>query len=185
VTSFVYYTATTVNGFIADQENSLSWLFEVEGADPDAALGAFLGDIGLQVMGSTTYQWLVEHENVVAEPQKWREFFGDLATRVFSSRDLALPAGADVAVVSGPVSDHVDDLIRTAGGKDIWIVGGGELAGQFLDAGRLDRIALDVAPAFVAGGAPLLPRRLPSARLELRTAEPRGPFVRLVYEVRE
>ena len=106
MTEFVYYTATSVNGFIADQDNSLSWLFEVEGADPDV-LADFLGGVGVQVMGSTTYLWLVEHENLVEEPEKWAEFFGNLATVIFSTRELELPRGADVTVMRGPVAGHV------------------------------------------------------------------------------
>ena len=182
MTEFVYYTATSVNGFIADQDNSLSWLFEVEGADPDV-LADFLGGVGVQVMGSTTYLWLVEHENLVEEPEKWAGFFGNLATVIFSTREPELPRGADVTVMRGPVAGHVAEIVRAAGDKDVWIVGGGDLAGQFLDAGRLDRIVLDVAPAFLLGGAPLLPRLVPPHRLRLVSVQARGPFARLVYEV--
>lgn len=182
MTRFVYRTATTVNGFIADQDNSLAWLFEVADTDPDM-LADMVGRFGVQVMGSTTYQWLVEHENVVAEPAKWQAFFGDLPTRIFSSRRLDLPTGANVTVVQGPVADQVAELIEAAEGKDVWIVGGGDLAGQFLDAGCLDRIELDMAPAFLRAGAPLLPRDVPSDRLRLSAVEAVGPFVRLAYDV--
>lgn len=66
---------------------------------------------------------------------------------------------------------------------DIWIVGGGDLAGQFLDADALDEIALSVAPVALTGGAPLLPRRVGSERLRLTSATAVGPFARLVYAV--
>ena len=182
MTSFVYRTATTVNGFIADEQNSLAWLFEVADTDPEM-LADMAGRFGVQVMGSTTFAWLVEHENVIEEPEKWTGFFGDLPTRIFSTREFPLPRGADVSIIHGPVVDHVPSLEALARGKDVWIVGGGDLAGQFLDAGHLDRIELDVAPAFVAGGAPLLPRVLSSSRLRLSEAEAIGPVARLVYEV--
>ena len=182
MTTFVYYAATTANGFIADEGDSLAWLFEVQGADPNA-LSDFLTGVGVQVMGSTTYRWLVEHENVAEDPRKWGALFGNVPTRVFSTRQLVLPHGADIDVVSGPVSGHVDDLVRVAGGSDVWIVGGGELAGQFLDAGWLDRIELDVAPVFLRAGAPLLPRVVSSTRMHLVSAEARGPFAHVVYEL--
>lgn len=182
MTEFVYHTAMSLNGFIADEDNSLAWLFEVDGTDPEMLAG-LMDRFGVQVMGSTTYAWLVEHENLVEEPEKWTGFFGDLPTKVFSSRDLPLPQGQDIEVLRGPVSQHADELVRLAGVKDVWIVGGGDLAGQFLDAGRLDRIELDVAPAFLLGGAPVLPRILASQRLRLLLAEARGPFVLLAYEV--
>ena len=80
-------------------------------------------------------------------------------------------------------SEHIDDLVESAGGKDVWIVGGGDLAGQFLDAGHLDRVELSVAPVFLRDGAPLLPRLVASDRLRLVTVERNGAFARLVYAV--
>ena len=68
-------------------------------------------------------------------------------------------------------------------GKNIWIVGGGELAGAFADAGLLDELILGVAPVTLGAGAPLLPRRLTSARLKLSGVEQRGEFAYLTYQV--
>jgi dihydrofolate reductase len=65
----------------------------------------------------------------------------------------------------------------------VWLVGGGELVGQLFDAGALDEVALTVAPVFLDGGAPLLPRRIESDRLRLLSAAAHGQFARLVYEV--
>jgi riboflavin biosynthesis pyrimidine reductase len=56
-------------------------------------------------------------------------------------------------------------------------------AGQFADRGLLDEILLGVAPVFLGGGAPVLPRRLPAARLKLTTVENDGQFVFLTYQV--
>jgi dihydrofolate reductase len=182
MTAFVYSTATSVNGFIADESNSLDWLFAVDEAD-ETAMAAFMQGVGVQVMGSTTYEWLLRHENLLEEPEKWSSFFGSITTRIFSSRDLPVPAGADARIIRGPVGEHIDDLVESAGGKDVWIVGGGDLAGQFLDAGHLDRVELSVAPVFLRDGAPLLPRLISSDRLRLVTVERNGAFARLVYAV--
>jgi dihydrofolate reductase len=182
MTAFVYSTATSLNGFIADESNSLDWLFAVGDMDGEP-MAEFMRGVGVQVMGSTTYEWLLRHESLLEEPEKWGMFFGSMATRVFSSRDLPVPAGADARIVRGAVSEHIDDLVASAGGKDVWIVGGGDLAGQFLDAGHLDRVELSVAPVSLRGGAPLLPRRLSSDRLRLVTVERNGSFARLVYAV--
>lgn len=182
MTAFVYSTATSVNGFIADGANSLDWLLAVDDVD-QAPMADFLRGVGVQVMGSTTYQWLLGQENLIEEPEKWGTFFGSMATRILSSRELPLPNGADARILRGPVGDHIDHLIECAKGKDVWIVGGGDVAGQFLDAGHLDRIELSVAPAFLRGGAPLLPRLMSSDRLRLVEVERNGSFARLVYEV--
>ena len=179
---FVYYVATSLNGFIADDRNSLDWLFAVPDADPEMSSG-FLASVGIQVMGSTTYTWLLEHEDLVAQPAKWREVFGDLPTAVLTSRSLPAPDGADIVFLRGPVADHAEALVTRAGDKDVWIVGGGDVAGQFLDAHRLDRVVVTIAPALLESGAPLLPRTVRADRLRLESVERVGPFALLTYAV--
>lgn len=176
----VYNTATSINGFIADENNSLAWLFEVP---TDEASMARLAppDSPVIVMGSTTYEWLLAEEDLLAHPEKWQGFYAGKAVFVFTSRDLPVPEGAEITFLSGPVAQHLGTL-RAIG--DVWVVGGGDLAGQFLDVAALDEITLSVAPAFLTGGAPLLPRRLGAADLRLVSAEAVGEFARLVYRKR-
>jgi dihydrofolate reductase len=76
-------------------------------------------------------------------------------------------------------------MARAAAGRNIWLVGGGDLVGQFADRGLLDEILLGVAPVTLGGGAPLLPRRLTASRLELVEAERDRQFARLTYRVRK
>ncbi|MEX0428471.1 dihydrofolate reductase family protein [Nocardioides sp. DS6] len=183
---FVYATATTLDGFIADPDNSLDWLFAVEGGDESIAdLESFVAGVGVMVEGSTTYRWVLDHEELLEKPEKWQEFYSDRPTYVFSSRsDLPLVPGADIRVVSGPVSDHLAAIGETAGDKDVWIAGGGDLVGQFYDAGALDQIRLSVAAVTLGAGAPLLPRRIESDTLRLLEVKQIGQFATLRYEVR-
>ncbi|MBD3756545.1 MULTISPECIES: dihydrofolate reductase family protein [Microbacterium] len=177
----IFDTATSLNGWIADEENSLAWLFAVDGGmEPDPTL---VPDAAVLVMGSTTYEWVLGESDILAHPEKWREFHGDRPTFVFTTRELPKPDGADITFVSGSVADLVPRFRAAAGDRDIWVVGGGELAGQFLDAGVLDEIAVSIAPVLLTGGAPLLPRRLESDRLRLVSARAVGQFARLVYAV--
>jgi dihydrofolate reductase len=179
----LFDTATTINGWIADENNSLAWLFAVEnGEQPDE--GLFPSGAAVMVEGSTTYEWVLAESDILANPEKWREFHGDRPTFVFTSRELPVPEGADIRFVSGEVADAIPAIREAAGDGDIWVVGGGDLAGQFLDAGALDEIALSVAPVALTGGAPLFPRRVESDRLRLVSAEKVGQFARLVYAVR-
>ncbi|WP_394768847.1 dihydrofolate reductase family protein [Lacisediminihabitans sp.] len=180
----IYNTASTLNGFIADEKNSLDWLFEVESAD-GGDLESFIHRIGVLVEGSTTYEWVLRQERLLEEPHKWAGFYGDRPTFVFTSRDLPVPDGADVRFVCGPVADALPAIIDAAGERDVWVVGGGELAGQFLDAGALDEIQVSIAPAAVDGGAPLLPRAVGARTLSLRRVEQRGQFAHLSYDVRK
>lgn len=178
----VFDTATTINGWIADEHNSLAWLFAVEGGEhPDE--GLFPADAAVMVEGSTTYEWVLEESDILANPEKWHEFHGDKPVFVLTSRELPAPEGADIRFRSGPIAELLPELREAAGDGDIWVVGGGDLAGQFLDAGALDEIALSVAPVALTGGAPLLPRRVESDRLRLEHAERFGQFARLVYSV--
>lgn len=178
----IYDTATTFNGWIADEHGSLGWLFGVDHAGlPDDSFGP--PSASVLVEGSATYEWVLEAEELLTHPEKWQGFFGDTPTFVFTHRILPVPAGADVRFVSGPVRDVLPEFRAAAGEGDIWVVGGGELAGQFLDAGALDEIHLSVAPVALEGGAPLLPRTIGANRLHLVSATRYGQFARLVYTV--
>lgn len=178
----VFDTATSFNGWIADEDNSLAWLFAVEGGEhPDD--GLFPTGVSVMVEGSTTYEWVLAESDILAHPERWREFHGDRPTFVFTTRELPVPEGADIRFVSGPVADVLAEIRAAAGDGDIWVVGGGDLAGQFLDAGALDEIALSVAPVALTAGAPLFPRRVGSDRLRLVSASAVGQFARLVYRV--
>ena len=176
----IFDTASSFNGWIADENDSLGWLFAVP---DDGSATADLPDAAVLVEGSTTYEWLLAETAMLAHPEKWHEYYGDRPTFVFTSRELPVPAGADVRFVSGRVSDLLPVLREAAGGGDIWVVGGGDLAGQFLDADALDEIAITLAPVALTGGAPLLPRTIGSDRLRLTEARAVGPFARVRYEV--
>ncbi len=160
-----YYTASSVDGFLADPDHSLSWLLRRD-VDPAGPMGydAFLTGVGALVMGASTFRWLVEHE-YAGDPTS-RPWLYEQPTWVFSSRDLVVPQG-DVRVVSGDVAVHAADLATAAGGRDVWVVGGGDLAGQFADAGLLDEVWVQYAPVALGAGAPLLPRRLELRLLEV------------------
>lgn len=181
----IFYTATTLNGFLADDNDSLDWLFAVPGGEGgDADFQRFLDGIGVLVQGSSTYEWVVAHEDLVAHPEKWPAYYGQRPTFVFSTRDLPRVLGADVRFVRGDVCDAWSAIAEAAGDRDVWVVGGGDLAGQFADAGLLDEIRVSVAPATLTSGKPLLPRTLGADRLELTAVRQAGAFAELTYAVR-
>ena len=91
--------------------------------------------------------------------------------------------GADIRFVQGAVTEHWPDIVAAAGDKDVWILGGGDLVGQFADAGLLDEIVVTFAPVTLAAGKPLLPRDLDHTRLELTGVRQAGPFAELTYRV--
>jgi dihydrofolate reductase len=182
-----YYTATSIDGFIADQDNSLDWLFSVgaggEGVAGTNPFDAFFSGVGAFAMGATTYAWVLEHDALLDQPIKWADYYGDVPAWVFTHRDLPRVPGADLTFVRGDVRPVHEAMVAAAMGKNVWIVGGGELAGAFADEGLLDELVLGVAPVTLGAGAPLLPRRLTSSRLTLTNVERRGQFAYLTYAV--
>lgn len=175
-----YYTATTLDGFIADQSHSLEWLF-TRNQDRAGPLNYndFIAEVGALAMGSTTYEWILGHEFAGKDPSEWRWPY-EQPTWVFSSRELTPVPGADLRVVRGDVAPVHADIVEAAGGRNVWVVGGGDLAGQFADAGLLDEVIVYIAPVTLGGGAPLLPRRI---ELRLDELGRNGDFACARYSV--
>jgi dihydrofolate reductase len=161
-----YYTATSLDGFIADPEHSLDWLFTRQ-QEPDGPLNYrdFIAEVGAIAMGSTTYEWILDHEFKDKAPADWKWPY-DVPSWVFTHRQLPVVPNAAIEFASGDVAPVHEAMVRAAGDRNVWIVGGGDLAGQFADAGLLDEVIVMLAPVTLGAGAPLLPRRL-----ELRVEE--------------
>lgn len=180
----IYNTAASLDGYLADRDNSLSWLFAVASDEAQTRGQAeFMAGVGALVEGSTTYEWVLAEADLLAAPERWQEFYGDRPTFVFTTRELPCVPGADIRFVSGAIDGVLPAMRAAAGGRDIWLFGGGDLAGQFFDAGALDEIIVSLAPVTLGAGAPLLPRRIEADRLRLVSAAAEGQFVRATYAV--
>jgi dihydrofolate reductase len=160
-----YYTATSLDGFIADVDNSLDWLFTRKRRD-DGPLnyGEFIAEVGAIAMGSTTYEWILDHEFRGKDPVDWKWPY-DVPCWVFTHRELQVVPSARIEFTSADVATVHEAMVAAAGDRNVWIVGGGDLAGQFADVGLLDEVIVSIAPVTLGGGAPLLPRRI-ELRLE-------------------
>jgi len=148
----IYYTACSLDGYIAGPGHSLDWLLtrdhDPEGPD---SFTAFIGGVGALVMGANTYQWVLDHQD---GPWPYREPAWVMTHRTFAASDGDVRfSRADVAAVHA-------EATSAAAGRDVWLVGGGELVGQFHDAGLLDELHVQYAPATLGAGMPLLPRRI-------------------------
>src|SRR5690606_9059186 len=176
----IYYTATSLDGYIATDEDSLDWLLQFSSEDPTYA--EFIADIGAVAMGKSTYLWLLNRHRATKgdEPFKWHY---SQPSWVFSSTDLEPPVNAGVRFVRGDVRPVREEMAEAAGGKDIWLVGGGELVGQFHDHGLLDEVIATIAPVTLGSGKPLLTRRIDTPPMELLRVRQVGPFAQLTYRV--
>jgi dihydrofolate reductase len=160
-----YYTASSIDGFIADSDNSLDWLFQFsEQTGMEDQYPKFIAHVGAMAMGSTTYEWVAEHTGFLSDPSKWEY---TIPTWVFSSRDLPRVEGPDIRFVSGDVGPVHQEMVQAADGKNVWLVGGGDLVGQFHDQGLLDEVIIGMASVFLGSGAPLLPRKIVTPPLQL------------------
>lgn len=177
-----YYTASSLDGFIATTEHSLDWLFQL-GDVSETSYPAFIADVGALAMGSSTYEWMLRHavKPGDAEAQPWPY---TQPTWVFSSRSLPVVEGADIRFVRGDVRPVHDAMRAAAGDRNIWLVGGGELVGQFHDAGLLDELFVQIGSVTLGAGQPLLPRQIAFPPLRLRSVRQLGTgFAELHYEV--
>ena len=120
----------------------------------DGRAGRLVSGVGVIVMGRTTYEWIRGH--VASSGEAWSYA---MPTFVVTHADPPGVEGADVRFVQGDVAPVHPALVEAAGGKDVWVVGGGDLAAQFADAGLLDEVMVSIAPVTLGAGRPLFPRR--------------------------
>lgn len=177
-----YFTATSLDGFLATEDDSLDWLFPL-GDVKESSYPEFIAEVGALAMGSATYEWMLRNADLVAaetgSPWPYTQ-----PSWVFTRRSLPAIPGADIRLVHGDVRPIHADMRTAAGTKNIWIVGGGDLAGQFHDAGLLDELILQIGSATLGQGNPLFPRRVLSPILRLQSVRQMGPgMAELRYEV--
>jgi dihydrofolate reductase len=148
----VYYTASSLDGYIVDEADSLDWLTS-RAIDPDGPFGydAFIGTVGALVMGSATYEWVVRNH-----PGKWMY---EQPSWVLTHRPHIVAEGHPVQTFSGDVAELHAKLVAEAAGKDVWVVGGGDVAAQFVTAGLIDEMIVSYTPCSLGGGSPVLPIR--------------------------
>lgn len=148
----IYFTASSLDGYIVDEHDSLDWLTSRK-IDVDGPFGyeAFMKTVGALVMGSATYEWVVKNQ-----PGEWMY---EQPSWVLTHRPHIIIQGHPVQAFDGDVADLHPKLASAAAGKDVWVVGGGEVAAQFVAAGLIDEMIVTYTPCSLGGGSPVLPVR--------------------------
>jgi len=172
-----YFVAASIDGYIADADGGLQWLFQFNDAEGvDAHYKSFLAGVGALAMGAATYEFLL-----AASPETWP--YTDLPTWVFTHRELRPFPDADIRFTSEDVGVVHQQMVQAAGDKNIWLVGGGNLVAQFAERGLLNEILLSVVPVILGSGIPLLPAAI-QAPLELKDISRFGRgMIELRYEI--
>ena len=191
----VYYCASSLDGYIAEADDSLEWLlgyegtFEHEAAEPgpmseSGGYEAFYEGVRALVAGSATYEWILDYLGVAGGGQ-WP--YRGKPCWVLSSRELRLPEGegVDVRIADASVGELYGEMAAVAGDGVLWVVGGGGVASQFADEGRLDEVHVTVVPVVLGAGKPLFERQLPSGSMQLAgTRTFNNGMVELRYRIR-
>ena len=192
----VYYCASSLDGYIAEADDSIDWLTGYEGtfehgaAEPGpmsegGAYERFYDGVRALVMGSATYEWILDHLDAAGGGQ-WP--YRGKPCWVLSSRELRLPQGedVDVRIADASVGELYGDMAAAAGDDGmLWVVGGGGVASQFADEDLLDEVHVTVVPVVLGSGKPLFERRLPGGAMRLTgTRAFDNGMVELRYEVR-
>ena len=176
----IVYVATSADGFIARPDGDVEWL----NRRPDTidyGMKAFYRSIDTILLGRKTYDWAINYYKKQKRSNE-RIFDRKVANYVFSRKPPKKVApGAEF--VSQPVKAFARRL-RATPGKNIWMMGGGELIASFLDAGEIDAFEIHVIPVLIGKGIPLVAPRHRDVLLNLRSARkyPDG-VVRLRYDV--
>lgn len=170
----VYFAAASLDGFIADKNDSLDWLFK-NGPTDIGFIDEFLDTVGVIVMGSSTYQWLLDNTK------------GDWPYKVpcvvFTHRKLKTMDAADVRFVQGQASTYHSELKKLASGKNIWLMGGGDLVGQFYDSKLLDQMNIQTVSVFLNEGKKLFARKTDNA-FKIKQILQRGDTcVEVIYSI--
>jgi dihydrofolate reductase len=177
-----YFTATSLDGFIATEDDSLDWLFPL-GELGESSYPEFIAEVGALAMGSATYEWMLRNADKVAASAGSAWPYSQPAW-IFTTRTLPGIEGADIRFVHGDVRPVHARMQEAAGTKNIWIVGGGDLAGQFHDAGLLDEMIVQIGSVTLGKGKQLFPRRVLSPTLRLLSVRQIGAgMAELRYEV--
>jgi dihydrofolate reductase len=148
-----YLCAATLDGYIADRDDGIDWLtgFEGTGGPRDAepiggVVDSFLEGIGALVMGSSSYEFIRGYGG-------WA--YGDRPTWVLTSRELPRIEGANLRFHDGPVEEIHEQVLEAAGDRDVWILGGGPVASQYVERGLLDELLVTIVPVVLGSGKPL------------------------------
>lgn len=153
--------ATSADGYIARRDGDLHWLTSRPAPAGFYGMNAFMKSIDTKLLGRKTYE---ESLRLGAK------FSSGSRTIVFSRHSPPREVPSGVEFVSADIAPFVRQL-REERGKDLWLMGGGELIASFLDAKSIDEFVVSVFPVFIGDGIPVIARRHRHVPLELLTSE--------------
>ncbi|WP_404451912.1 dihydrofolate reductase family protein [Virgibacillus necropolis] len=171
--NLVLFIASSLDGYIATKDESLEWLYNVEG-EGDNGFSEFYETVDTVLLGKRTYDWVMK-QDIEEFPYKNKECY------VFTRSSIE--DTEDVKFVNDDVNEFVDKL-KSQDGKNIWIVGGGELLHSFIQEKLVDELIITVSPSLLGKGVPLFREGDYQLDLSLKGMRSFNQFVELHYEVK-
>lgn len=169
----VLFIATSLDGYIATEDDSLEWLFNVEG-EGDNGYSEFYDTVDTVIMGRRTYDWLLEQESE-SFPYEGKECY--VFSRTVSKHN------ENVKFFSENVVDFTNQL-KNIEGKNIWVMGGGDLIHSFINDKLVDEMIITVSPVLIGKGIPLFKEVDFETQLTLKSINRFNQFAELHYEVK-
>ena len=157
----IVHIGTSADGYIARPDGDLDWLTSRPAPKGFYGMDAFMKTIDTKVLGRKTYEVSLE---------LGAKFDTKNPAIVFSRQPAPAKRPAGVEWVSEAIGPYMD-RVRARPGKDIWLMGGGDIIASFLDAKAIDEFVVSVAPVFIGDGVPLIARRHRHDTLELISSE--------------
>jgi dihydrofolate reductase len=173
MSEILLYIAASLDGFIAERDGGVAWLESFDHGGEDYGYADFYARVGGLIMGGATYRQVL---GFGAWP------YAGVPCTVVTRRGLGEPPDAGVQAFSGDVAELVSQ-IQTESDRDVWLVGGGDLVGQFQERGLIDKYILSIMPVVLGEGIPLFPGQGRQEKLALvaSRAYPSG-VVQLTYQ---
>jgi dihydrofolate reductase len=158
----IVHIASSADGYIARPDGELDWLTSRPAPEGFYGMNAFMKSVDTKLLGRKTYEESVRL-GATFDAKKGR-------TIVFSHQAPPADAPPGVEFVNGAIGPFVSRL-REQPGKDIWLMGGGDLIASFLDEQAIDEFVVSVVPVFIGDGIPLIARRHRHVPLDLQSVE--------------
>ena len=157
----IVHIATSADGYIARSDGDLEWLTSRPAPEGFYGMNAFMKSIDTKILGRKTYE---------VSLRMGARFDSKSRHIVFSRHPPPADAPSSVEFVNDAIGPFVSRL-REQPGKDIWLMGGGEIIASFLDEQAIDEFVISVAPVFIGEGIPLIARRHRHVPLDLHSTE--------------
>jgi dihydrofolate reductase len=143
----------SLDGYIARPDGAVDFLFMPK----DYSMAEFFAAVDTVIMGRKTYEASLKMGGVFAAPG-WKTYVCSRSLTAGERDGLVFTRQTPTALV---------EEIREGKGKDIWLMGGGEIAREFLNADLVDELHIGVVPVLIGAGIPLFPPGFPQREFEL------------------